>query len=140
MASDPTVSRTIATLAAICGTGAGSTDWVDVRADSVATMAVTSSLLVAIAGRLQDLGFKKRAGAVFTVDVADRSFGWLGLSTASRHRAARQGVAGGKTQREIAEQLMLDLIGRVGDPGILNKVNPIGPSRFPLMPYQPYVR
>lgn len=54
--------------------------------------------------------------------------------------AARQGVTGGKTQREIAEQLMLDQIGRVGDVGILNRVNPIGPARFSLMPNQPYSR
>lgn len=49
-------------------------------------MAVIPSPLVAIADRLQDLGFKKRAGAVFTVDVADATLGWLGLNTASRHQ------------------------------------------------------
>lgn len=35
---------------------------------------------------------------------------------------------------------MLDRIGRVGDPGILNRVNPIGAGRAHLMPDQPYVR
>jgi hypothetical protein len=35
--------------------------------DGASTTAVAPSPLVAIAGRLQDLGFKKRAGAVFTV-------------------------------------------------------------------------
>jgi len=52
--------------------------------------------------------------------------------------AARQGVSGGKTQREIAEQTMVDRLGGIDN--LLNEVNPIGPKRFDLMPDQPYLR
>lgn len=52
--------------------------------------------------------------------------------------AARVAVAGGKTQREIAEQSMIDAMG--GIDGLLNELNPMGPKRFGLMPNQPYSR
>ncbi|WP_084284650.1 NHL domain-containing protein [Solirubrobacter soli] len=50
--------------------------------------------------------------------------------------AARTEVLGGKTAREVAEQRRInDLTNGVGasDPGIANKVNPIGPKRQHLM-------
>jgi RHS repeat-associated protein len=49
----------------------------------------------------------------------------------------RIAVGGGKTAREIAEQLKIDELGGVGK--LLNKVNPIGRSRFFLM-YDGYAR
>jgi RHS repeat-associated protein len=52
--------------------------------------------------------------------------------------AARQGVAGGKLQREIAEQTMIDQMGGIDN--LLNVVDPIGPRRFGMMPNQPYGR
>ncbi len=52
--------------------------------------------------------------------------------------AARQGVTGGRTAREIAEQTMIDRMGGIDN--LLNLVNPIGPRRFGLMPNQPYGR
>lgn len=41
-------------------------------------------------------------------------------------------VDGGKTAREVVEQLTLDAEGGVGNLNVLNKVNPIGASRIPL--------
>ena len=35
--------------------------------------------------RLQELGFSKRAGFIFTRNLTDDVIGWLGLNTASRH-------------------------------------------------------
>lgn len=52
--------------------------------------------------------------------------------------AERAMVTGGKLQREIAEQLVIDSKG--GIDGLLNKVNPIGPKRVSVMPNQPYKR
>ncbi len=52
--------------------------------------------------------------------------------------AERIHVPGGKTQREVAEQLKIDELGGIGN--LLNRVNPIGPRRVDLMPNQPYVR
>jgi len=46
--------------------------------------------------------------------------------------AERTAVMGGKTSREIAEQLKIDESG--GIEGLLNQVNPIGPRRFDLLP------
>lgn len=37
---------------------------------------------------LAELGFKKRAGDVFTLDVDEEVLGWLGLNRATRHRPA----------------------------------------------------
>lgn len=46
---------------------------------------------------------------------------------------------GGKTQREIAEQLKLDSFGGRDADGVVNLVNPIGDRRLSLMP-EGYVR
>jgi hypothetical protein len=48
--------------------------------------------------------------------------------------AQRFEVLGGKTSREIAEQLNLDSFGGRDAPGVLNKVNPIGDRRLNLLP------
>ena len=51
-------------------------------------------------------------------------------------RPRRTEVTGGKTAREVAEQRRInELTNGVGasDPGIANKVNPIGPKRQHLM-------
>lgn len=52
--------------------------------------------------------------------------------------AQRFAVPGAKLDREIAEQLLIDSKGGIDN--LLNKVNPIGPKRFGVMPNQPYVR
>jgi RHS repeat-associated protein len=52
--------------------------------------------------------------------------------------AERIFVSGGKTVREIAEQMKIDELGGIDN--LLNKLNPIGPRRFELMPNQPYIR
>jgi len=52
-------------------------------------------------------------------------------------QAERFGVSGGKTDREIAEQLKIDEFG--GKKAVLNVVNPIGDARINLMP-KGYVR
>lgn len=44
--------------------------------------------------------------------------------------AERSAVSGGKTAREVAEQLKLDELGGRDAPGILNLVNPIGDGRL----------
>jgi hypothetical protein len=49
---------------------------------------VATGIQVAVASLrepLEHLGFRKRAGEVFTVDLADQVLGWLGLNHASRH-------------------------------------------------------
>ncbi len=48
--------------------------------------------------------------------------------------AERFEVLGGKTAREIQEQLKLDSFGGRDASGVLNKVNPIGDRRLSLMP------
>ncbi|GAA1138006.1 RHS repeat-associated core domain-containing protein [Kribbella jejuensis] len=60
------------------------------------------------------------------------------FTQAEADNAARQGVVGNKTSREIAEQMMIDRLGGINN--LRNVVNPIGPKRFPLMPNQPYSR
>jgi|GEM_PF-882869 len=52
--------------------------------------------------------------------------------------AERIAVAGGKTAREIVEQLTIDAEGGVAN--LLNKVNPIGTARVPLLMPPGYVR
>jgi RHS repeat-associated protein len=46
--------------------------------------------------------------------------------------AERVFVSGGRTSREIAEQLRIDELG--GIRGLINRRNPVGPARFDLMP------
>jgi hypothetical protein len=60
------------------------------------------------------------------------------FTQAEVNAAERAMVTGGKLQREIAEQLLIDSKG--GIDGLLNKVNPIGPKRVSVMPNQPYKR
>ena len=58
------------------------------------------------------------------------------ISQEAADAAARTEVLGGKTAREIAEQRRInEITNGVGasDPGIANKVNPIGPKRQHLM-------
>ena len=58
------------------------------------------------------------------------------ISQEAADAAARTEVTGGKTAREIAEQRRInEITNGVGasDPGIANKVNPIGPKRQHLM-------
>jgi hypothetical protein len=64
---------------------------------------------------------------------------WSGKFTAAEVEAAeRFAVIGGQLEREIAEQLMIDSKGGIGN--LLNLRNPIGSARFGYMPTQPYVR
>lgn len=53
--------------------------------------------------------------------------------------AERFAVVGGKLEREIAEQLKIDDLRKIGMK-LENIVNPIGPKRFHVMPDQPYFR
>ncbi|MDR1450598.1 MAG: hypothetical protein LBI84_10470 [Propionibacteriaceae bacterium] len=52
------------------------------------TSAARSSAFADVSQRLQTVGFKKRAGLLFTRDIADDVLGWLGLNRASRHTPA----------------------------------------------------
>ena len=66
--------------------------------------------------------------------VADDKFTQAEIDAAERIL-----VRGGKTQREIAEQLKLDSFGGRDADGVVNLVNPIGDRRLSLMP-EGYVR
>jgi len=44
-----------------------------------------ASLVETVRQPLAELGFRKRAGGVFTSDLGDDVLGWLGLNTASEH-------------------------------------------------------
>ena len=59
--------------------------------------------------------------------VADQKF-----TEAEVQAAQRIDVPGGKTAREVAEQL-IDSFGGRDAPGVPNKVNPVGPARIKLM-------
>ena len=50
----------------------------------------SSSWLIEVAGLLQKHGFKKRAGGIFTREIAEDVIGWLGLNRASKHHPAGQ--------------------------------------------------
>lgn len=59
---------------------------------------------------LTELGFKKRAGHVFTLDLAPEVLGWLGLNRATKHRAPGEveinpvvGVRFQRVERLVAE-------------------------------------
>lgn len=59
---------------------------------------------------LAEVGFKKRAGAVFTVEVDEDVVGWLGLNRATQHRPAGEvevgpvvGVRHQRVERIVAE-------------------------------------
>lgn len=72
------------------GPGAWSPNGTDARVDHARTMAARTKGegWVLLAAQLQELGFARRAGQVFTREVADNVLGWLGLNRASRHQAA----------------------------------------------------
>jgi hypothetical protein len=54
----------------------------------VATVTVDSVVLDAVTPALRGLGFRKRAGSIFTMDVCPGVLGWLGLNRATRHEPA----------------------------------------------------
>jgi hypothetical protein len=75
-------------------------------------------------------------------NIAQRLAGYVssGRFTSEEVAAAeRTLVTGGKTAREVAEQMEIDSRGGVQNPNLLNIRNPIGDARVPLMP-QPYAR
>ncbi len=41
-----------------------------------------------VAPLLAEIGFKKRAGGIFTIDLGDDVIGWVGLNQATKHRPA----------------------------------------------------
>lgn len=63
--------------------------------------------------RLEAVGFKKRAGQVFTMEVGDGVLGWLGLNRATRHRPPGEveinPVVG--VRHQAVEQLVAELRG-----------------------------
>ena len=66
-------------------------------------------------------------------NIAQRFGAHLGRFSAEElGNAERIAVGGGKTAREVVEQLTLDAEGGIGNLNVLNKVNPIGASRIPL--------
>lgn len=46
---------------------------------------LVKDVIEAVRGPLGSLGLRKRAGAVFTMDIEDDVVGWLGLNTATEH-------------------------------------------------------
>jgi hypothetical protein len=71
---------------------------------------VTTELFTAVAEPLTTLGFKKRAGGIFTKLIDDEFLGWLGLNTATEHFAGMAvrvlpvvGVRHQPTERLVAE-------------------------------------
>jgi hypothetical protein len=62
------------------------------------------------------------------------------FTQAEVNAAQRIAVSGGKTAREIAEQMKIDDLGGIKGGNLWNIRNPIGWARFGLMPNQPYVR
>ncbi len=64
----------------------------------------------AVTPLLADLGFKKRGGEIFTIDLTPGVFGWLGLNRATEHRAPGEveinpvvGVRFQEVERIVAE-------------------------------------
>jgi len=70
---------------------------------------LTADVVAALRGPFSALGFKKRAGEVFTCDIADGVLGWLGLNRAYRQAEARLevnpviGIRHQEVERLIAE-------------------------------------
>jgi hypothetical protein len=71
---------------------------------------ITTAMLEAVTPRLTSLGFKKRAGGVFTTNLGADCLGWLGLNTAVEHLGGRAvavlpiiGVRHDPTERLVAE-------------------------------------
>jgi hypothetical protein len=67
---------------------------------------------------LTQLGFRKRAGEIFTIDIAEDVLGWLGFNTATEHYRAGEfevnPVVGIRHQR--VERLVNDLRGENSTP------------------------
>lgn len=67
-------------------------------------------VLDAVRAPLADLGFKKRKGGIFTLNVSERVLGWLGLNRATKHQAPGEievnpvvGVSHLQVERLLAE-------------------------------------
>jgi hypothetical protein len=72
----------------------------------------TTDALVALRGPLERLGFRKRGGQIYTIDLGEDVLGWLGLNKASQHRSPGQvevnpviGVRHQQVERLVAELL-----------------------------------
>lgn len=57
------------------------------RATLATTLTAERRVLEAVSAPLSQLGFRKRAGLIFTIDLPAGVIGWLGLNGATRHRA-----------------------------------------------------
>jgi hypothetical protein len=78
---------------------------------------------------LAELGFRKRAGAIFTVELDDPVIGWLGLNAASEHQPAGQAsvnpVVG--VRHQTVERIVAELLGERFHPYVGPTVStPIG--------------
>jgi hypothetical protein len=69
-----------------------------------------ASTLDALGPRLAELGFKKRAGEVYTLPLSDEVLGWLGLNRATRHHQPGEveinpvvGIRNQQVERLVAE-------------------------------------
>jgi hypothetical protein len=75
------------------------------------TGGLLTGVLAAIDQRLTPMGFRERAGEVYTIDVADEVLGWLGLNRAFRRGEGRYeinpivGVRQQQVERAVAELL-----------------------------------
>lgn len=72
--------------------------------------AKTTMVLDAVAPLLAKIGFRKRAGEIFTVELSKDVLGWLGLNRATKHRVAGEveinpvvGVRHQEVERMVAE-------------------------------------
>jgi hypothetical protein len=74
----------------------------------------TTDALLALREPLERLGFRKRAGQIYTVDLGNEVLGWVGLNKASRHRQAGQvevnPVVG--VRHQPVERVVADLLGQ----------------------------
>jgi len=61
------------------------------------------------------------------------------FTAAELANAERYAVSGGRTAREVAEQLKIDEFGGIRGGRLLNRLNPIGDRRLSLLP-EGYVR
>jgi hypothetical protein len=76
----------------------------------VSAKTTTTTATSVVKPMLAQLGFRKRAGDVFTVELARDSVGWLGLNRATRHRPGGEveinlvvGVRSEEVERIVAE-------------------------------------
>jgi hypothetical protein len=75
-------------------------------------LASNAGALSSLSPRLKDLGFVKRAGGIFTSELAPGVLGWLGLNRATKHRPPGEveinpviGVLHQQVERVVAETL-----------------------------------